>query len=231
MSEPPTQPVISVRNARYRFPGAERLTLCVPTLAITPGEHTAIIGPSGCGKTTLLRLIVGLLAPSEGEVRTLGTDPASLRPSERGRARLRSIGMVFQEFALLGYLSALDNITLTARLGGLDLREAKDRARRLAEGAGVAHTLARKPHRLSQGERQRIAVCRALVTHPRLIVCDEPTGNLDPARSDEITRLVLDASNDLNATVVAVTHDRSVLEHFARTIDLAEIASLERASP
>ena len=224
-----TQPVIEARDVLYRFPGDDGLCLRVPSFEVAGSEHTAVIGPSGCGKTTLLRLIVGVLLPSQGVVRTLGVEPASLGGRDRGRARLRSIGMVFQEFALLDYVSALDNIVLTARLGGLDLAAARERARSLAERAGIARALCRHPQRLSQGERQRVAICRALVTQPRLIVCDEPTGNLDPARSGAVVDLVLEEARSIGATVVAVTHDASVLDRFDRTVNLAEVASLEGA--
>jgi len=227
MTERADEDVLRVSGLRYEFPGAGRLTLGVPEFAVPSGEHTAVVGPSGCGKTTLLRLAVGILVPASGRITTLGMDPARLAPSARGRARLRSIGMVFQEFALLGYLSALDNIVLTARLGGADLRTARARARDLAARAGIAHTLGRRPARLSQGERQRVAVCRALITRPRLLVCDEPTGNLDAQRSGEIVDLILHEAEEIGATVVTVTHDRGILDRFRRSVDLGDIASLE----
>lgn len=137
--------------------------------------------------------------------------------------------MVFQDFALLDYLSALENIVLTARLGRFDLGASRERARELANRAGITHTLKRRPGRLSQGERQRVAVCRALVTNPKLIICDEPTGSLDPARSSEIIELVLTEAESIGTTVVAVTHDHGVLGSFARSVDLGEIASLKGA--
>ncbi len=224
-----SQPAIHAVGVRYRFPGPDRLSLSVPELTVARGEHTAIVGPSGCGKTTLLRLAVGVLEPHDGSLRTLGVEPAALSPSARGRARLRSIGMVFQDFALLDYLSAIENIILTARLGRHNLADARARARALAERAGIAHALRRGPDRLSQGERQRVAVCRALVTSPELIVCDEPTGNLDPERSSEIIELVLTEARSIGATVVVVTHDRSVLGSFDRVVDLSQVARLEGA--
>jgi len=229
MESDQSQPVVEAAELTYRFPGADSLCLRVPRFQIAPREHTAIVGPSGCGKTTLLRLIVGVLVPSGGTLRTLGAELSALGPSARGRTRLRSIGMVFQSFALLDYISAFDNIVLTARLGGMNLREAGARARDLAARAGIDHTLNRKPRRLSQGEQQRVAVCRALVTKPKLIVCDEPTGNLDPSRSGEIIGLVRNEADAIGATVVAVTHDPGVLGSFDRTVDHGEIASLEGA--
>ncbi|MEM9373296.1 MAG: ABC transporter ATP-binding protein [Planctomycetota bacterium] len=218
--------VVSLCDVSYRFPGGDRTVFRVPEFAVRPGEHTAVYGPSGCGKTTLLRLITGITVPERGSVRTLGVEPMLCGPSERGRMRLRSIGMVFQEFALLDYLPVLENIALTARLAGDDLRSCRDRAHELADRAGILHTVRRRPHRLSQGERQRVAVCRALVTRPQLIVCDEPTGNLDPRRSLEIIELILREADTIDATVLAVTHDRSVLGRFARSVDLGRATSL-----
>lgn len=227
MTDQADQHVIRVSGLRYEFPGPERLSLAVPSFTTEPGQHTAIVGPSGCGKTTLLRLIVGIITPSSGRITTLGIDPTGRTPAQRGRDRLGSIGMVFQEFALLNYLSALENIILTARLGGCDLPTAKSRARELASNAGIAHTLARKPDRLSQGERQRVAICRALVTRPRLLICDEPTGNLDAQRSGEVMDIMFQEAESIDATVIAVTHDASLLGRFDRSVDLADIASLE----
>ena len=228
MDAPSENPVVSVSDMHYRFPGNDGLELSVPSLIVADRQHSAIIGPSGCGKTTLLRLIAGVLVPDRGSVRTLGTDTASQGRRTRGQQRLRSIGMVFQDFAILEYLTAFENIILTAKLGGLDLGAARVHARELAERAGIKHVLHRHPARLSQGERQRVAVCRALVTKPRLVVCDEPTGNLDPSRSKGIIDLVISEADLVDATVITVTHDESMLERFDRSIDLSEIATLER---
>lgn len=222
--------VIRATDVSYQFPGSENLTLRVPSMSISDRQHTAIIGPSGCGKTTLLRLIAGVLIPQQGSICTLGSDTNSLSDKARGQQRLRSIGMVFQEFALLDYLSALDNMLLTARLGEFDLKEARSHAYELAQRAGIEHTLRRRPNQLSQGERQRVAVCRALVTKPKLILCDEPTGNLDASRSKDIIDLVMTEAHKLDATVITVTHDLTILDRFDQRIDLSEIAFLEGES-
>lgn len=227
MDAPGTNSVIRLSDVAYRFPGHDRLTLRVPSFSVPEGEHTAVTGPSGCGKTTLLRLIAGVLVPSEGSVRTLGTDTASLHHKARSRQRLQLIGMVFQDFAILDYLTAFENIMLTASIGCADSGSSREHARALAERAGIGHVLHRRPGRLSQGERQRVAVCRALVTKPRLVVCDEPTGNLDPSRSKEIIELVVSEADTLGSTVITVTHDHTVLDRFVRTIDLSEVATLE----
>ncbi|MBO6513274.1 MAG: ABC transporter ATP-binding protein [Phycisphaerales bacterium] len=219
--------IVRFNDVCYRYPGDEQLELRVPRFGINTNEHTAITGPSGCGKTTLLRLLSGVLMPTHGVVETLGVDTASQSNSERGQQRIRSIGMVFQDFALIEYLSALDNILLTARLGKLDLSSARDLSRELADRAGIGHVLRRFPHQLSQGERQRVAICRSLVTKPKLIVCDEPTGNLDPSRSMDIIDLIHSEAQSIGATIVAVTHNQSVCDRFDRSIDLSDFASLE----
>ena len=228
MNAPAPNSVISVTDLSYQFPGNDNLTLRVPSLRIGEHEHTAITGPSGCGKTTLLRLIAGVLIPTNGSVQTLGVDTASMSRTSRGQQRLKSIGMVFQDFAILDYLSAIENITLTAKLGSADLSSAREHAYVLAAHAGIEHVLHRRPNRLSQGERQRVAVCRALLTKPKLIVCDEPTGNLDPSRSQGIIDLVINEADAIGATVITVTHDHTVLDRFDRVLDLSDIATLER---
>ncbi|MFK7758572.1 MAG: ABC transporter ATP-binding protein [Phycisphaerales bacterium] len=220
--------MIRLTDVHYRFPGNDKLALYVPKLSISTQQHTAITGSSGCGKTTLLRLIAGVLTTHSGTIQTLGENTSALSPQANGQQRLRSIGMVFQDFALLDYLSALENMILTARLGKFDLSDAKLHAKNLAQRAGIEHVLHRRPDQLSQGERQRVAVCRALVTKPQLILCDEPTGNLDPSRSKDMVDLVITEADSIGATVLTVTHDHSVLNQFNRTIDLNEIASLRR---
>lgn len=203
--------------------------LRVGDLVIERGQHTACVGPSGCGKTTLLRLLIGILDPTQGQVELLGRPVSPMCASERRAVRLREVGMVFQQFALLEHLSALDNILLPMLLGGGVDEQGRERAHELARATGIEHELRRKPKRLSQGERQRVAICRALVTSPKLIVCDEPTGNLDPTRSRSVVDLVLAEADRLGSTVVLVTHDPSLLGSFSRVLDLGA-ARLEGAS-
>lgn len=231
MDRPVKNEVVQLTDVCYQFPGSDKLALCVPSLSIAEREHTAITGPSGCGKTTLLRLIAGVLIPQQGSVQTLGNDTNALDTKARGQLRLQSIGMVFQELALLDYLTAFENILLTARLGKFDLDLARAHAVEIAERAGIKHTLHRRPNQLSQGERQRVAICRALLTNPRLIICDEPTGNLDSSRSKDIIELVMSEATRLKATVITVTHDISVIGQFHRRVDLHHITSLEGAHP
>jgi len=219
--------IIECRGVRFRYSGAdEPFELRLDELTIGCGEHTACVGPSGCGKTTLAKLISGIIIPQSGSVRFGDHSWRSLRDDTRRAIRIRHIGMVFQDFALLDHLTALDNILLPYHLSGA-LRltaETRDRARTLAESLGIAHTLRRRPHRLSQGERQRVAIARALVTSPDLLVCDEPTGNLDPARAEATVDLLLEQAEANDATLFVVTHNHSVLGRFKRVIDMLEVA-------
>lgn len=200
--------------------------LHVPRLELHPGESAACIGPSGCGKTTLVRLLTGQLVPGRGTV-SLGGRPLSTLSEEGRRARrLREVGLVFQDFALLDYLSARENLLLPYRLSSaLRLDDAaRGRAEELARAAGIHAQLGRRPERLSQGERQRVALCRALVTEPGLVVADEPTGNLDPANAVGAVELLLEQVRARGATLLVVTHDHGLLPRFDRVIDLGEAA-------
>ena len=215
--------MISLRNVRFRYPQGD-FALDVPALQVGGGEQVAIIGPSGTGKTTLLNLIAGISRPSAGTITTNATDLSSLTDGQRRDFRLRSIGLVFQEFEVLEYLSVLDNILLPYRinaslfLGG----DARARARRLAEEMGIGDKLGRLPQQLSQGERQRLAVCRALLTEPPILLADEPTGNLDPTKKVLVLDLLLEQATASGATLVAVTHDHDLLDRFDRVIDFKD---------
>jgi len=215
--------VIEVRDLEFAYERSA-FRLRVPRLEIAEGETVAVVGVSGSGKTTLLNLVSGVLPVPVGAVSTHGTSLAGLDDPARRRFRLRNIGMVFQEFELLPYLNVMDNILLPYRIspalkldGGV-----RDRARALAEGMGLGALLGRGVRRLSQGERQRVAVCRALVTEPPLLLCDEPTGNLDPTNKGHVLDLLLGFSRRRGATLVTVTHDHGILDRFDRTLSMEE---------
>jgi len=217
------RPIVEARGLRYGYPGPDAFTLECASIRIDAGAHAACIGPSGCGKTTLLRLLIGILRPDAGRILLDGREISAMRDADRRRTRIAGVGMVFQSFALLDYLSALDNILLPYRVSStlrLD-QQARDRARRLAEDLGIARLLSRRPRLLSQGECQRVAICRALVTRPRLIACDEPTGNLDPERSRSTLDLLIREADAAGATVLMVTHNHALLDRFAQVIDMS----------
>lgn len=220
---------IHVVNLVHRY-GEGSFGLSLPELHVRSGETIACIGPSGSGKSTFLNLLAGILLPTEGTVRVAGTEWAGVGEAQRRRARIRRIGLVFQEFELLDHLTVLENILLpyfvnpALRLDGA----ARDRARELARGAGIEEHLARKPRRLSQGERQRVAICRSLVAEPAVLLADEPTGNLDPETTDRVLELLLNEARAREATLVLVTHDHGLIERFDRVLDFADYARTSR---
>ncbi len=215
--------MIEVRNLSFDY-GEGGFSLRLPELTVDDGASVAFVGPSGSGKTTLLNLVSGVLLPREGRIRTDGTNIIDLGERQRREFRLSKIGLVFQEFELLEYLNVLDNILLPYRLDASLPLTANDRQRaeRIAEDVGIKDELARYPDQLSQGERQRVAVCRAIVTEPALLLADEPTGNLDPANKDKVLDILFAYQNETGSTLVAVTHDHDVLHRFDRVVDLKE---------
>jgi putative ABC transport system ATP-binding protein len=213
--------MIQIENLDFRYPRAG-FRLSVPELRIAAGERCAVIGTSGAGKTTLLKLTAGIAIPRSGRIRVDGVQVHDLDDRERRNFRISRIGFVFQELELLDYLNVLDNIVHTYRINRvLKLnRRVWERAAELAEAAGLAGKLERMPRELSQGERQRVAVCRALLPEPGLILADEATGNLDPANKNRILDLLFRMAERSGATLVAVTHDHELLPHFDRVIDV-----------
>ena len=214
--------IIDFKDLRFSYKGTT-FQLELPEFQLDAGERVALIGRSGCGKSTLLDLACGIKRPGGGRVCFDGSDLAGLGEAERRQARLSSIGLVFQEFRLLEYLSVLDSILLPVRLAGRPVtREVRERARELAHRAGIEHLLKRRPHRLSQGERQRAAICRALVSAPKLVLADEPTGNLDPDTGEAVLDLLFDEVRTANAALLVVTHDHVILPRFDRVVDLTK---------
>ena len=191
----------------------------------------AVVGPSGSGKTTLLNLVAGILTPDTGRVTVAGMEVSGLSDAARRRFRASRIGFVFQDFALLDYLSARQNIFYPYRITpALTLdADARDRAEALALACGIGDKLDRHPSALSQGEQQRVAICRALVTQPKLILSDEATGNLDPDSKARILDLLFEQASDAGASVLAVTHDHELLPRFGRVLDFAQFREVADA--
>jgi ABC-type lipoprotein export system ATPase subunit len=203
---------------------AQGFELNIPQLSIAEGKHVAIVGPSGCGKTTLAYLISGIHVPSGGNV-DIGRDSITrMTDGQRRDFRISNIGFIFQEFELLEYLRVEENIILPYLLNAsLELDKAVyERARSLAESVGLGDKLHRYPGELSQGEKQRLAICRALITDPCIIMADEPTGNLDDGNTDAIMELIRNQARRSDATFVMITHERHLLDRFDDVVDLAK---------
>jgi len=215
--------VIQVEELEFSY-GQSDFQLRISNLLLKQGSKTALVGPSGCGKTTLLHLFAGIILPHRGSIRTEGVEIHRLSDADRRSFRITRMGLVFQEFELLDYLSVLDNIMLPYRINSsLVLKgEVWSRAKGLAEEVGIGDKLNRHPRELSQGERQRVAVCRALLTEPAMVLADEPTGNLDPTNKGKVLTMLLDYAERKGATLVTVTHDYDLLEYFQRVIDFKE---------
>lgn len=214
--------MIAVEGLSFAYPDGD-FRLTIPSLILQPGEKVAVVGPSGTGKTTLLNLIAGIVVPTSGTVRLGENVISNLNDAARRALRATRIGFVFQDFALLEYLTARENILLPYRIAaGAKLDgEARARADRLAASCGLEDKLGRRPGALSQGEQQRVALCRALVMQPALVLADEATGNLDPANKTAILDLLFARTADQGATLLAVTHDHELLPRFDRVIDFS----------
>lgn len=219
--------MLSTRGLRYRYPegpdASGPFELVARDLAVAPGTTLAVVGPSGCGKSTLLSLIAGERVPTAGDVRFGDVHVSALSDAERRRFRITQVGLVFQEFRLLEYLSVLDNILLPCRLHPalpLDDRMRR-RAHELAERLGIGALVTRLPQRLSHGERQRVAVARGLLATPKLLLADEPTGNLDPVGKRRLLDELLALATDDGAAVIVATHDHGLLSSFHQVYDFA----------
>ena len=228
MTDRPEGWVLRARGLRKQYGSGQALVRAVDgvDLDVSGGETVAVMGPSGCGKSTLLHLLGGLDRPSEGEVQLDGRRID--RMSERALARLRrtAVGFVFQAFHLMDELTALENVELPALLAGSSPRAAHRRATELLDRVGLADRAGFLPAALSGGQRQRVAVARALSNEPRVLLADEPTGNLDSAATLEVLRL-FESLHDAGQTLVIVTHDERIAATADRLISMRDGAFVD----
>jgi len=213
--------LLSGVHKAFTAPDGERhVVLDVPQFRIDAGEQVGLQGPSGSGKTTLLHVIAGLLRVDAGSVEVAGHALETLSEGARDRVRARHVGYVFQTFNLLPGLSALENVAVAMHFaGGVDLA----RARALLDRVGLADRMDHRPRQLSVGQRQRVAVARALANQPALVLADEPTGNLDERRAAETLALIREACRERGAALLLVSHAANVLASFPRSLSLRDL--------
>jgi putative ABC transport system ATP-binding protein len=185
------------------------------SLSVAPGEYLALLGSSGSGKSTLLNLMAGLDRPTSGEIRANGQSLATLSPMDLARYRRHTVGMIFQSFNLLPRMTLEENVELPLRLAEVERSERAARVREALECVRLTHRLGHRPAELSGGEQQRVAIARALVNRPKILLADEPTGNLDSATGEAILSLLRDLQTQLRMTIVMVTHERPLAERFS----------------
>lgn len=229
--------MIELRDVTFRYSAAGAFQLRVPMLRVDQGDCVAIVGPSGSGKTTLLGLLSGILTPESGSIRIGNTDLTRLGDTERRKFRVRNVGQVFQTFELLNYLSIAENVALpnlVDRTYG-NPGQLHEHVASLLEGVGLGAKSGAYPGELSQGEQQRVAVCRAMFNQPPLLLADEPTGNLDQANKQNVVDLLIEQARRNGSTLLMVTHDHSLLTSFSRVLDMPSViqgdATMKRGSP
>jgi putative ABC transport system ATP-binding protein len=223
--------VIDIRKLRFAWPGADTDCVALDALRVARGEAVFLHGPSGCGKSTLLSLLAGVLVPREGTVALAGQDWRALAPARRDAFRADHVGYIFQQFNLLPYLSALDNVLLGCRFSRLRAGRAADlagsagaHARALLEHVGLSGAFWQRGAReLSVGQQQRVAAARALVGRPDLVIADEPTSALDAALRDAFMALLLGECRAAGSTLVFVSHDERLATRFDRSVSLPAI--------
>lgn len=191
-------------------------------LQVNRGEVVTIVGPSGAGKTTLLQIMGTLDRPDEGEVIIDGENVSRLSATKIAHFRNKNIGFVFQFHQLLPEFTALENVMIPALIGGTGKKEARQRAQELLDFMGLADRAEHKPNQLSGGEKQRVAVARALVNHPAVVFADEPSGSLDTHNKEELHRLFFDLRDRMGQTFVIVTHDEALASQTDRTIHMLD---------
>ena len=211
-----TGPILVGRDLRKTFGATPALDGA--GMAIAPGEVVAVMGPSGSGKSTLLHVLAGIVAPDGGSVVYAGREMATMSDAERSALRRTEFGFVFQFGQLVPELSCLENVALPLRLGGVKRKAAEARAAEWLDKLEVGDTAGKRPGEVSGGQGQRVAVARALVTAPKVVFADEPTGALDSLNGEQVMRLLTSAARDSGAAVVLVTHEARVAAYSDREV-------------
>lgn len=217
-------PVMKATGVWKIYPSGESTVQAVRgvDVSIDAGEMVAIMGPSGCGKTTLLNILSGIDEPNSGDVHVNGEPLFGISDNKRTRMRAEYLGFIFQDFNLLPVLSAVENVELPLLLLGTSASEARKGALEALQSVGLSQRSEHLPSELSGGQQQRVAVARALVHNPAVILCDEPTGNLDSVTSSEVLELLHKLNRERNTTFLIVTHDAMIAERCTRTLQMSD---------
>jgi lipoprotein-releasing system ATP-binding protein len=234
MSESPvTEAILEARDVHKSFrQGPVTLEVLQGiNIQVHTGERIAIVGSSGSGKTTLLQILGGLDQPTTGQVLIEGQDIHQQSEQQRGALRNRALGFVYQFHHLLPEFTALENVSMPLLVRRMKVSEAKERARRLLDRVGLGQRLNHRPDQLSGGERQRAAVARALVTEPKIVLADEPTGNLDGTNAESVFALMLELNRELGTSLVVVTHDMRLASRMERIYAIEKGVLTERPHP
>lgn len=215
-------PVIELQNVHYQIPSDEALLDIIKAcnLSVQSEETVAIVGRSGSGKSTLLALMAGLEKPTSGQIRLLGQSLETCSEDERAQIRAKQVGFIFQNFQLMPSMTALENILMPLEL--FDIADAKQKAQQALQQVGLSHRANHRPAELSGGEQQRVAIARAFVTEPKVLFADEPTGNLDEETALQIQGLLFDLNQNLNTTLILVTHDTQFANRCDRVLHLTQ---------
>jgi len=216
-------PVLEISNLKKSYvtpDGARSAVIDVPQFTLEAGEQVALAGASGSGKTTLLHLIAGILTPDSGHIVVAGEEMTAVSEAGRDRLRAQTIGYVFQTFNLLQGYTALENVMLGQMFGG---GADSGRARELLARVGLSDRLNYRPRQLSVGQQQRVAVARALANQPKLVLADEPTGNLDRRHALEALGLIREVCDENRAALLLVSHDQDALSRFDQVVSLGEV--------
>lgn len=213
---------VSVSDLQFEYPD-RRFSIHIPNLEVASGQSLAVIGPSGCGKTTFLNLLSALVTPQMGSIQIGDLELTSLTETKKRAFRSECTGYIFQDFGLIDYLTARDNILYTYLATGRVLPDYMDQELRvLANSFGITNVLNKKSAQISQGEKQRVAICRAMLAQPKIVYADEPTGNLDPENKAIVMDGLFNMAVEKGATLIVVTHDVDMVERFDQTLDFSQ---------
>lgn len=208
--------MVQMDNVTMVYGNSDVAALDDVSLSISEGEFAFLVGPSGSGKTTIIKLLTGEIRPTEGDITVNGFDMCAIKQRKMPLMR-RTIGVVFQDFRLIENMNVYDNVAFAMRVVGATTSEVRARVPKVLELVGLEGREKRLPTELSGGEQQRVAIARALVNNPKMIIADEPTGNLDPVRSLELM-LLLEKINDMGTTVLVVTHEKELVNAFSKRV-------------